>query len=94
MISPPNLAEVPEVTYEYLFCPPSSDWLRPPAHWRARGLLSGSRTPGTVGHRLRLKILDMTGSLQQQTTREPYTPYQIRPHHSRLKGSGHQTKKN
>jgi hypothetical protein len=29
MISPPNPIDV--VTYEYLFCPPLSDWLQPPA---------------------------------------------------------------
>jgi hypothetical protein len=29
MISLPNPVEVPAVTYEYLFCPPSSDLLRP-----------------------------------------------------------------
>jgi hypothetical protein len=37
------------MTYEYLFCLPSSEWPRPPAQWKARGLLSGS---GTMGHQL------------------------------------------
>jgi hypothetical protein len=78
-ISPLNPAEVPTVTYEYLFCPPSSDQLRPPAQWRARGLLSGSSTPGTVGCQLQPKILDTVDSLQWQMAGEPYTPYQIKP---------------
>jgi hypothetical protein len=47
--------------------------------------LSGSSTPGIAGSRLWPKILDTIGSLQQQTAGEPYTPYQIRPHHSWLK---------
>jgi hypothetical protein len=29
----------------------------------------------TMGRRLRPKILDTIGSLQQQMAREPYTPY-------------------
>jgi hypothetical protein len=40
-ISPSNPMEVPVVTYEYQFYPPLSDWLRPPAQRRARGLLPG-----------------------------------------------------
>jgi hypothetical protein len=36
-----NLVDVPIVPYEYLFCPPSSDRLWPPAQWRASGLLLG-----------------------------------------------------
>jgi hypothetical protein len=93
MISLLNPTKVPIVTYEYLFYPPSSVWLWPPARRRARGLLSGSSNPGTVGHRLLSKILDTAGSLEQQMTGEPYTPYQIWPHHSRLKRRGHQPKK-
>jgi hypothetical protein len=62
-ISPQNPAEVPAVTYEYLFCPLLSDQLQPPARWRARGLLSGSNTPGILGHQLRTKILDTIGFL-------------------------------
>jgi hypothetical protein len=49
MISPPNPTEVPVVTYEYLFCPSSSDRLWPPAQRRAQGLLLGSSTLGTMG---------------------------------------------
>jgi hypothetical protein len=56
--------------------------------------LSGSSTPGTTGHQLWPKILDTTGSLQRQTTVEPYTSYRIWPHHSWLKRRDHQTKKN
>jgi hypothetical protein len=74
MVSSPNLVEAPAVTYEYLFCPPSSDWLRPPTRRRAQGLLLGSNTPRTVSRRLQLKILDMTGFLHWQTARVPYTP--------------------
>jgi hypothetical protein len=81
----PNPTKVPTVTYEYLFCPPSSDQLRPPAQRRAQGLLSGSSTSGTAGCRLQPKILDTTGSLKQKMVGEPYTLYQIWPHHSRLK---------
>jgi hypothetical protein len=51
-------------------------------------------TPGTVGHRLRPMILDMTGSLQWKPTGKPYTPYQIKPHHSSMKRRDHQPKKN
>jgi hypothetical protein len=50
MISPLNPTEVPAVTYEYLLCPPSSDWFRPPAQRSAWGLLSVSSTLGIVGH--------------------------------------------
>jgi hypothetical protein len=56
----------PAVTYEYLFCLHSSERLRPPIRRKAQGLLSGSCTPGTVGHQLWPKILDMTGSIQQR----------------------------
>jgi hypothetical protein len=35
----------PAVTYEYLFCLPSSDQLRPTARRNAQGLLSGFSTP-------------------------------------------------
>jgi hypothetical protein len=85
-ISPPKTVEVPTVTYGYLFCPPLIDQLRPPTQRRARGLQSRSSIPGTVGHQLRAKILDMTSSLQQQMAGEPYTPYRIGSHHFRLKG--------
>jgi hypothetical protein len=64
MISLLNHVEVPTVTTEYLFCPPSSNQLQPPAQWMAWGILSGSSTPGTVGHRLQPQIMDTTGSLQ------------------------------
>jgi hypothetical protein len=94
MISPPNPAEVPTVTYEYMLYPPSSDQLRPPTQQRARGLLLGSSTLSTAVHRLRYKILATTGSLQRQTARELYTQYRIKPHHSRLKRRCHQPKKN
>jgi hypothetical protein len=57
-------------------------------------VLSGSSTPGTVGHRLRHKILDTASFLQWQTAGEPYTPYRIRPYHSRLNRRGYQSKKN
>jgi hypothetical protein len=77
MISPLKAAETLIVTYEYLFYLPLSDRLRPPARRKARGLLSGSSTQSNTGHWLRPKILDTTDSLQQQTTREPYTPYRI-----------------
>jgi hypothetical protein len=40
-ISSSNPAEVPVVTYEYLFCPLSSDRLRPPTQWKARGATVG-----------------------------------------------------
>jgi hypothetical protein len=39
--------------------------------------LSGSSTPGITGRQLQLKILDMIGSLQQQTVGLPYTLYGI-----------------
>jgi hypothetical protein len=75
MASPPNPSMVPVVTYEYLFCLLSSDRFQPPARQKARGLLSGSSTPGTVGRRSWAKILDMISSLQLQTAGEPYTLY-------------------
>jgi hypothetical protein len=56
-------------------------------------VLSVSCTPSTVGRRLRPKILDMIGSFQQKMAGEPYTPYQIWLHHSRLKRRDHQPKK-
>jgi hypothetical protein len=52
MASPPNPVAVPIVSYEYLFCLPSSERPRSPIRWKARGLLSGSCTPTTAGHRL------------------------------------------
>jgi hypothetical protein len=54
------------VSYEYLFCHPSNDWLWPPARRKAQGLLSGSCTLGTAGHQLRLNNLDTIYSLQRQ----------------------------
>jgi hypothetical protein len=48
-ISPPNPTEVPIVTYEYLLCLPSKGHFQPPTQRKARGLLSGSCTPGTTG---------------------------------------------
>jgi hypothetical protein len=77
MASPPNHVMAPTVTYEYLFCRPSSERLRPIAQWKARGLLSGSCTPGITGHRLRLKNMVMTSSHQQHTAGESYATYQI-----------------
>jgi hypothetical protein len=58
-------------------------------HARARSNLLGSCTLGTVGHRLWPKSLDMTGSLQQQTAKESFTPY-----YSWLKRRDHHLKKN
>jgi hypothetical protein len=55
--------------------------------------LLGSSTLGTAGHLLRHKILATSGSLQQQRAGEPYTPYQILPHHSWLNRRGHRPKK-
>jgi hypothetical protein len=53
MAPPSNPTVVPAVIYEYLFYHPSSEWLWPPARRKAKVLLLGSRTPITVGHRLR-----------------------------------------
>jgi hypothetical protein len=66
IITPANPMVAPTVSYEYLFYHPSSEQLRPPAQWKAWGLLLGSDTPGMVGHRLWPNNLDMIGSLQQQ----------------------------
>jgi hypothetical protein len=52
----PNPVAVPAVTYEYIFYLSSSEWFRPPAQQKARGLLSESCTLGTAGHQLRSKI--------------------------------------
>jgi hypothetical protein len=52
MASPPNPAEVPIMTYEYPFCLPSSEQPRSPVQRKARGLMSWSYTPSTVGRRL------------------------------------------
>jgi hypothetical protein len=46
---------------------------------KPRDVLPGSSTPGTMGHQLWPKILDTTGSLQQQMAGEPYTPYGYSP---------------
>jgi hypothetical protein len=46
MASPLNPAVVHTVTYEYLFCLPSSDWLQPSTRQEDRGLLTGSCTLG------------------------------------------------
>jgi hypothetical protein len=70
MSLPPNLALVSAITYKYLFCLSLSEWLQPPARWKAQGLLSGSCPPGTVGP----KNLDTTSSIQCQMAGEPYTP--------------------
>jgi hypothetical protein len=49
MASPLNPVVVPAVTYEYLFFLRLSDRLRSPTRWKARGLLTGSCTPGYHG---------------------------------------------
>jgi hypothetical protein len=59
-----------------------------------RWWLSGSSTPGTAGHWLWPKIMNMNGSLQWQMAGESYTLYRIWLHHSKLKMTGHQPKKN
>jgi hypothetical protein len=41
ILSPPNPMKVTTIPYENLFCPQSSDRLRPPAERRALGLLPG-----------------------------------------------------
>jgi hypothetical protein len=41
MASPPNPTTIPVVTYEYLFCLPSSKRPQSAARRKARGLLSG-----------------------------------------------------
>jgi hypothetical protein len=51
-VSPPNPTMARTIAYEYLFYLLSSDQLRQSAQRKARGLLLGSSTPGTVGHRL------------------------------------------
>jgi hypothetical protein len=58
MISPLNPTEVPAIIYEYLFYPPSSDQLWPPAQRRAWGLLSGSSILGYMHCRLRPILVD------------------------------------
>jgi hypothetical protein len=68
LITPSNPVAVPAVPYEYLFCHPSSDRLWPLARRKTQGLLLGSCTLGTVGHRLRPNNLDMTGSIQWQNS--------------------------
>jgi hypothetical protein len=75
MSLPLNVVAVPTVTYEYPFCLPSSERLWPPTQQKARGLLSGSCTLATTGRLLWPKNMDTTGSLQWQTTAEPFTPY-------------------
>jgi hypothetical protein len=65
MASPLNPAAAPAVIYDYLFYLWSSERLRPPTQRKARGLLSGSCTPGIVGHRLRPKNLDTDSFLQR-----------------------------
>jgi hypothetical protein len=52
MASPLNHATAPVVTYEYLFSLSSSKRPWAPTRWKSQGLLSGSCTPGTVGHQL------------------------------------------
>jgi hypothetical protein len=94
MVSPSNPAMVLIVTYEYIFYLPSSERSRPLVRWKARRLLLGSYTPGTVGHQLRSKNLDTVSSLQRQTAEKSSTPYRIWPHHSWLKRKGHQHKMN
>jgi hypothetical protein len=92
-ISPSNLAGVPVVTYDYQLCLLSRGHIQLPAQQNAHGLLSGSCTSGTAGHRLQPKILDTIGSLQQQIAQETHTPYQICLYHSRLKRGGTNLKK-
>jgi hypothetical protein len=75
IVTPLTLAATPTTSYEYLFCLPSSDQLRPPIQRKAQGLLSGSCTPDTAGHRLRSKNPDTTDSHQQQMVGGPRTPY-------------------
>jgi hypothetical protein len=53
MTSAPNPVMAPAVPHEYLFCLPSSEWLRPLARQKVRGLLSRSCTLSTMGRWLR-----------------------------------------
>jgi hypothetical protein len=66
IVTPLNPVVAPTTSYEYLFCLPSIDQIQPPAQWKARTLLSGSCTPGTVGHQLRPKNPFTTNSHQLQ----------------------------
>jgi hypothetical protein len=78
MASPLNHVVVPIVTYEYLFCLLSSEWLRPPTRHKAQGLLSGSCTPSTVGHGLRTKKsgYDLVPSSEKRLGNQvPHTEY-------------------
>jgi hypothetical protein len=77
MASPLNPPMALIITYEYLFCLPSSERLRSPIGRKARGLLSGSCTPGTTGHQLWPINQDMIGFVQWQMVGEHYTPYQM-----------------
>jgi hypothetical protein len=83
----PNLAAIPTVPCEYLSCHPTGDQLWPPALRKARGLLLGSCTPGTMGHRLWPNKLDTTDSTSSQTTGAEY-PMPGQPHHYRTGGRG------
>jgi hypothetical protein len=76
MATPPSFTTILTVSYENLFCIPSSERLWQPARRKARGLLSGSSTPG---HQLRSTNLYMNGSLQWQAAGKPYTSYRIWP---------------
>jgi hypothetical protein len=68
---------VPTVPYEYLFRPPSSDRLQPPAQTGGSGDTVGVTYPKYHGPPVMAqKILDTIATLQRQMVGEPHTPYQ------------------
>jgi hypothetical protein len=75
MASPMNPAVIPIVTYEYLFCLPSSERLRPPARRKAQGLLSGSCTMDCRLWQKKSKYGLVPSSSKRLGNQVPYTGY-------------------
>jgi hypothetical protein len=94
MTSSPNRATVPVLTYDYLFYLPPSEWPRSPAQQKARGLLSGSCTPGIMGYWLQPKILDTARFPPVKMAGEPCTHTRYGPTNPTLRGGTTNLKKN
>jgi hypothetical protein len=94
-ILPPNPAEVPTIPYEYLFHPPLSDRLRPPAQRRAQGYCWGNLpwVPWATSYGPK-DLRDDWFSLAANSWGDIHLVPGNDPHHSKQKRRGDQPKKN
>jgi hypothetical protein len=88
-----NLVVVPAVSYEYLFCHPSSDCSGHPLNRRLKGYYRGliPRVPWATGYDPTIWIRPVPSN--RQNGWRTMTPYQVRPHHSWLERRDHPSKR-